>query len=106
MTKATLPVRVFQDGRPSTVEEFAALPEAAFGKKRHELTEADRANGFIVIDGVPVYVSGPNIRAVEVAENPEFVAHFAGDLEGYRDEDGVYWRLVQRSDGEWFRCRM
>jgi hypothetical protein len=96
------------DGRPRTVEEFAALPEFGFGVRRHELTEADITNGYIAIDDRRVYVSGPNVRAVEIPaeSDPPFVAHMLGDLEMYCDAEGVDWALTLRADGKWFKARM
>jgi hypothetical protein len=91
---------VLKDGRPRTIEEFAALPEYGFGQRVFDISAEDKANGYITVDDRRVYISGP------AEPSPHFVSHLLGDLEGYVDADGVSWALTLRADGKWFRARV
>lgn len=93
--------------QPMTAEEILALPQGpAYGVERHEVTEIDRARGYMIVSGKRV--PPPRVKYLDVPSAPKTVAVYFDetDIMSCCDSDGVMWALGKYEHGEWFRRRV
>lgn len=94
--------------RPQTAAELMALPVTGFGMEVHELTDADRASGYIMIRGRRANVRR-GVNSISIPTEPiGFLVLPAIDdvMVSHTDEMGVTWGLALHESGRWFRKQL
>jgi hypothetical protein len=91
---------------PKTVGELMALPVIGFGMKTYTYTYADKANGYVTIDGgrqVPINMTAMSLQVPFEPEGFVRMLSFEAVSISHTDDMGVTWGLALHDSGKWYR---